>query len=138
MKLSYECDMRWNDLDGPSRTKRHCARCDHDVYNLSAMTRGQAASLLASFGDKKPCVHFRQRDGRIVHHGDPRDQLAAQREGARRLAAVALAAQAAFLGFADDPFASLFDPFNHIAQMLTAEPEPEFHYDDSGVTGLMF
>ncbi len=130
MKLAFECDLRWNDLDGTSNTRRHCTDCDRDVYNLSGMTRRQATRLLADDAAGL-CVRFVSRNGQIVHDGDPIAQLRAQRGGAGRLLATAMLAQAAFLTFADDPRAAFFDPFRAVAAQLSPEPVERHDYREA-------
>lgn len=39
------CSERWEDMEGDSR-RRHCCACEREVYDLSAMTRGEAEPLL--------------------------------------------------------------------------------------------
>ena len=57
------CDERWDDMVGDSAV-RHCARCDKDVYNLSAHSVTAAAALRAS--PSRPCIRITQRtDGAI-------------------------------------------------------------------------
>lgn len=108
-ELSYYCELSWADLPGNSNTIRHCGQCDTKVYNLSAMTEAQAARLLSREG-APPCVHFVSRDGRIVHDGDPLEQLRKQRRGAKKLLAGALAVQAVFMAVGEGERVFL-DPF---------------------------
>ena len=126
--LSFRCDKQWDDLCGDDDRRRHCADCDQHVYNLSGMTRAAAGRFLREH-DAGICVHFVTRDGRIVHDGDPLEQLRAQRRGARTLIALSLAASAAILSLTDDPAELLFDPFYAIADILKPEPvEREEHF----------
>ena len=70
MELSYECDLRWDDLKGDSPHRRYCMDCETYVYNVSAMTSAQKKELLAESRNEL-CVRFRMRDGRILHTDDP-------------------------------------------------------------------
>lgn len=107
--LSYRCELTWNDLPGDSNTVRHCGECDKDVYNLTGMTKAQAARFL-ELRREGLCVHFAARDGQIVHDGDPIEQLERQQVGAKKLLAGALAVQAVFMTFGQGEKV-LLDPF---------------------------
>lgn len=140
MELGYYCDLVWNDFDGESDTRRHCSSCDQHVYNISNMTKAQAERVIEQHRDKGICVHFVQRDGRVVHKGDPLTQLRAQRKGARRLLALALIGQAGFLALADDPADAFFDPFAAAADALfldQGEIEAKFEEANQSVVSGM-
>jgi hypothetical protein len=48
----------WAEMEG-GPTQRHCERCDKDIYNLSAMTRRQARSVLARRAQgQRLCVRY--------------------------------------------------------------------------------
>lgn len=125
MELTFECDKRWDDLDGTSNTRRHCGQCDKHVYNFSGMTRDQAQRFMRRHEGSTVCVHFVRRDGQIVHEGDPLEQLQKQRSGARKLVAVALLAHGAFLLLADDPAEAFFDPFAAVSKILHQDEPPQ-------------
>jgi hypothetical protein len=56
-------------MEGDDR-KRHCATCDKDVYNISAMTQTEAEQFLA-VQTVKPCVrYFTRADGTILLNED--------------------------------------------------------------------
>jgi hypothetical protein len=64
LRVARPCQEDWALMTGEARV-RHCARCDKDVFDLSAMTRGEAEALLARHGTR-PCVRFFQRaDGTV-------------------------------------------------------------------------
>jgi len=64
LKVASPCDASWADMVGDDRV-RHCGQCDKKVFNLSAMTRREAASVLAE--EAAPCVRFYQRaDGTLM------------------------------------------------------------------------
>lgn len=128
MDSNFECDLRWDDLVGESNMRRHCDRCDRNVYNLSGMTREQAARLIRLHEGAPLCIHYVRRDGRIVHEGDPLQQLRSQRQGSRRLVAAAMAVHAAFAAIADRPAEALFDPFKYVVDALRADPVEEKFY----------
>ncbi len=112
MKLKFECPMTWSDLEGMSGVRRHCNSCDHDVINLSGMTRAQARRTIARHEGRSLCVHFASRNGEILHAGDPLLQLEVQRRGAGKLLAAAMLVQTAFAIVADQPLSDFYyDPF---------------------------
>lgn len=65
IRVASPCHERWDDMSGDEQA-RHCARCDKNVYNLSAMTRDAAETLLRA-KEGKLCVRFyRRADGTIL------------------------------------------------------------------------
>jgi hypothetical protein len=65
IRVATPCTADWNQMTGDDRV-RHCATCDKDVFNLSAMTREDAEALiLQKAGDL--CARYYQRtDGTIL------------------------------------------------------------------------
>ena len=64
LKVASPCNANWADMIGDERV-RHCGQCDKKVFNLSAMTRREAAGVLAAH--ETPCVRFYQRaDGTLM------------------------------------------------------------------------
>ena len=64
--LSFRCPLRWEDLDGPGPT-RHCARCEEEVHDLSALGPERATELLALALTERVCVRFLpSRTGQIL------------------------------------------------------------------------
>ena len=64
LKTASPCNTSWADMVGDERV-RHCGQCDKKVFNLSAMTRREAAAVLAE--EAAPCVRFYQRaDGTLM------------------------------------------------------------------------
>jgi hypothetical protein len=52
---------------------RHCSACDREVYSLSDMTELEAELRLLNASDAVPCIRYlRDRDGNVVHVGEPR------------------------------------------------------------------
>lgn len=149
MELRYECDYRWEDLAGESNMRRHCASCDQHVYNISNMTADQARRLIETYegSGRRLCVNFVRRDGRIVHRGDPMEQLAqveSQRHGAAKLLATALLVHTGFAAFAENPKDYWMDPFKGAASAVSSvideltRKKPEGYTRDQVVTGVMF
>jgi hypothetical protein len=84
LRIGFACKERWEDMVGDDRV-RACGGCDRPVFNLSAMTREQAAAVLATRG-LTPCVRFYRRpDGTVMTTDCP----TGERRQARRLAVVA-------------------------------------------------
>lgn len=98
IRVASPCHERWDAMTGDEQV-RHCARCDKNVFNLSAMTR-EAAEHLVREKEGKLCVrYFRRTDGTILTADCP---VGVRR---KRLAVVAAAGTAAALATA--AFASL-------------------------------
>lgn len=71
-EITRPCAMRWEDLPGDLR-RRHCARCDRDVWDLSELTADEGEALLArspGLGVPRPCVLLTRRaDGTVLTKG---------------------------------------------------------------------
>ena len=71
---------------------RHCAECNLNVYNLSAMTERQVQELIEDSRGKRLCTRFyRRADGTILTQDCPWSLRALKRR-ASRIAAAMLAA----------------------------------------------
>jgi hypothetical protein len=73
--VAKPCTANWEemeDLSGDDKV-RHCASCDLDVYNLSAMRRDEAEEFVASrVGMKRTCIRFyRRTDGTLLTQDCP-------------------------------------------------------------------
>lgn len=68
----------------------HCRVCDRDVFDLSSLTREEAAALLSR--DEPPCVRFMVREGQPVFQ-----------KVARTVAVAALVGSAVYAGAALQP-----------------------------------
>ena len=119
ISIASPCPASWDDMEGDERV-RFCGECKLNVYDLSAMTAGEAARLLLNT-DGRLCARFyRRRDGTILTRDCPVGLRAVRRRllwGLGRAAAllgfVVGAVAASVLGerqgdLADvEPFASL-------------------------------
>lgn len=67
IQIASPCPAKWDEMTGDEVT-RHCAQCDLDVHNLSAMTGEDAEEFLqARIGGKRICARmFRRTDGTIL------------------------------------------------------------------------
>ena len=62
--ITLPCDVPWDGMSGDDRV-RFCGKCAKNVYNLSAMTRNEAADLMDR--ESEPCVRYYQRpDGTVL------------------------------------------------------------------------
>lgn len=91
VRIASPCPMRWDDLEGAGPV-RHCRRCRLDVYNLSDMTRADAAQVIASHEGQRLCATFYRRpDGTVMTRDCPVGVREVRRRVARTLGRVAAA-----------------------------------------------
>jgi hypothetical protein len=65
LHIAAPCSADWDEMVGDDRT-RFCGKCEKNVYNLSAMTRGQAEDLVRE-KEGRLCVRFyRRNDGTVL------------------------------------------------------------------------
>lgn len=65
VRVASPCHVSWDGMTGDERA-RHCAQCDKTVYNLSAMTREEAETLLLT-REGSICVRlYRREDGTVI------------------------------------------------------------------------
>ena len=77
VRVASPCKADWDEMIGTDRV-RFCGQCSLNVYNLSAMTRDQAESVIAA-NEGRLCVRFyRRRDGSIITQDCPVGWRAAQ------------------------------------------------------------
>jgi hypothetical protein len=66
VKVPPTCKLRWDHVD-PEEKQWFCSHCQHDVHNLSAMTRGEAKKFMRTPCAGRRCVSFLQDDqGRTI------------------------------------------------------------------------
>lgn len=86
LHIANPCPVSWATMEGDERV-RFCSHCRLNVYNLSAMTRGEAETLINE-REGRVCVRYYQRpDGTVMTHDCPSAIRRAGR-GAERLAGV--------------------------------------------------
>jgi hypothetical protein len=99
--IANPCPAEWDEMRGDERV-RFCRHCSLNVYNLSAMPRGEAERLVAQ-REGRLCVRFfRRLDGTVVTADcEGALRLAARRAKrmAKALTAVVVAALLAPLGY---------------------------------------
>jgi hypothetical protein len=70
VRVATPCKADWNQMMGDERV-RFCGACSLNVYNLSAMTRSEAETLIAR-SEGRLCVKFYRRwDGSIITRNCP-------------------------------------------------------------------
>ena len=113
LRVASPCDMSWEGMEGTDRA-RHCSRCRLTVYDISGMTRDEAAALIRA-REGRLCVRFfRRADGTVLTRDCPSGFRAARRRvlalaasGAAALATVSSWAVLAAPGLRrSEPFAS--------------------------------
>jgi hypothetical protein len=65
IRVAAPCTADWNQMTGDDRT-RHCGECKKNVYNLSSMTREEAAALLIDRNGDLCVRYFQRHDGTIL------------------------------------------------------------------------
>jgi hypothetical protein len=85
IKIATPCTADWDKMTGDERT-RFCGQCKLNVYNISEMSTGEAASLIRK-NEGRVCVRlFRRQDGTIITDNCPVG-LRKLRERIRKVAA---------------------------------------------------
>jgi hypothetical protein len=86
VRVASPCKASWDEMTGDEQV-RFCGHCEKNVYNLSAMTREAAASLIAQ-KEGRMCVRFYQRaDGTVLTADCP---VGVRRRRVRRFAMAAV------------------------------------------------
>ena len=86
--VAAPCPADWDGMIGSERV-RFCGQCELNVYNLSAMSRREAESLIART-EGRLCVRFyRRKDGSIITQDCPVGLRALKRRASRIKRAVA-------------------------------------------------
>lgn len=90
ISIAAPCSADWDAMPGTDRV-RHCAQCNKNVYNVSAMTRRQAEALLRETEGRLCTRFYRRQDGTILTENCPVGFKAIE----RRISRVAGAAMSA-------------------------------------------
>ena len=70
LRVASPCEVPWETMKGDDRV-RHCGACRLNVYNLSAMPRGEAEALVRD-AEGRLCVRFfRRADGTVLTQDCP-------------------------------------------------------------------
>jgi len=86
--VASPCEADWDGMEGTD-TVRFCGECRKNVYNLSEMTRSEAADVIREHEGRLCVRFFRRQDGTLLTQDCPVGLRALRRRLARRLAAVA-------------------------------------------------
>jgi hypothetical protein len=71
LSVAAPCDADWNAMKGDDRV-RFCGSCQKNVFNLSAMSRGDAERLIAKHEGPPPCIRlYKRRDGTVITNDCP-------------------------------------------------------------------
>jgi hypothetical protein len=89
VRVASPCSESWDEMVGDERV-RFCLKCEKSVYNVSAMGREEAETLIADSETKEGlCLRmYRRKDGRILTADCPVGQ---RRKRVTRIAAAAFA-----------------------------------------------
>jgi len=88
IRIASPCPAEWGKMVGDERV-RHCAECNLNVYNLSAMTERQVQELIAASRGKRLCARFyRRADGTVLTQDCPWSVRALKRRVSQIAAAV--------------------------------------------------
>lgn len=70
VRVASPCPIKWETMAGDDRV-RHCSQCNLHVFNLSAMTRDEAETLIQA-KDGQLCARYYQRaDGAVMTQDCP-------------------------------------------------------------------
>src|SRR5258708_31712641 len=87
IRVASPCPADWNKMVGDERT-RHCAECNLNVYNLSAMTEREVQKLIVKSQGRLCARFYRRADGTILTQDCPRGLRAVAQHVSRTVAAV--------------------------------------------------
>jgi hypothetical protein len=96
LQVASPCSASWSDMTG-SDTVRLCAQCEKNVYDLSLLTRAEAAELIRE-KEGKLCIRFYKRaDGTVLTADCPKG-LRALRKSYLKTRAKVLASMIGIIG----------------------------------------
>ena len=102
IRIASPCPADWNKMAGDDLV-RHCAECDLNVYNLSAMTERDIQRLLGNAQGRVCGRFYRRADGTILTQDCPRGLRAAARRVSRFVAAAVAAVMTVGTALAKPP-----------------------------------
>src|SRR4051812_29581375 len=70
LRIATPCNADWDDMVGDARV-RFCGKCEKNVYNLSAMTRADAESLVREKEGRLCARFYRRPDGTVLSSDCP-------------------------------------------------------------------
>jgi hypothetical protein len=120
--VAKPCTANWDAMTGDDRV-RHCGDCKLDVFDISAMSRDEAQTFLASrTGAGRTCIRFfRRADGRLLTRDCPVGVRAAWRRMTWAAAALLAGGFAAAAMFAPrGTSVSQVTPFKQVSEFVSA------------------
>ncbi len=87
IRIASPCSVDWDQMQGNDRV-RHCAACNLNVYNLSALTEQEIRQLVAAREGRLCARMYRRRDGTVLTGDCPVGLKAAVRRLSRIAGAV--------------------------------------------------
>lgn len=98
IRIATPCTADWNEMHGDDRV-RHCGECRLNVYDVSQMTRKEAATLIALHEGQRVCLRlYRRPDGTLLTQDCWQRLAAARRRGWVAFAAALVLVAATQLG----------------------------------------
>ncbi|HKQ79802.1 MAG TPA: carboxypeptidase-like regulatory domain-containing protein [Blastocatellia bacterium] len=94
--VASPCPVAWDDMSGDERV-RFCNQCNLNVYNISAMTKAEAESVISNTEGRVCARFYRRSDGRILTRDCPVG-LRSVRKKVSRAAAAAFSALVSLFG----------------------------------------
>ncbi len=94
--VASPCSVAWDEMEGDDRV-RFCDRCSLNVYNISAMTKAEAESVITNTEGRVCARFYRRADGTILTQDCPVG-LRAVRKRVSRAAAAAFSALVSLFG----------------------------------------
>jgi hypothetical protein len=94
LTVAAPCNVGWDNMVGSERV-RFCGQCSLNVYNLSAMSKGEAERLVSQTEGRLCVRYYRRADGTILTKNCPIGLRALK----RRLSRIASASISAVLSF---------------------------------------
>jgi hypothetical protein len=128
--IAAPCSADWEKMPGSDRV-RHCAQCDKNVYDLSAMTGREAEALIRKTEGRLCARFYRRADGTILTENCP----AGLRAIGRNISRWAGAAMSAAMAFSAASVAQL-----PLIQIASAQEQENAHsilgvvQDSTGLT----
>ncbi len=90
IQIASPCHAQWDQMIGDDRV-RYCGSCEKNVFNLSAMTRDEAESLIIASGSKICVRMYKRTDGTVMTEDCT---VGAKKKRRKRLAAALVGAAA--------------------------------------------
>lgn len=70
VRVASPCPIKWDTMAGDERV-RHCSRCNLHVFNLSAMQRAEAESLIQAKQGRLCARYYQRADGTVMTQDCP-------------------------------------------------------------------